>query len=155
MTAARYSQPPQCRISASQTRLEVGALRVRSGSVRSAGRLAAVGGTHPARRCCDRQNAMAAHHPLDPAAADATALPPQHRMGRGDCQAPAALVMACRIVASSVALDCVRSLTAMAAPGMIACRPDLEHGAHQPRRKGVAVVLLSCEKRASIGREIE
>lgn len=45
-----------------------------------------VGGARTARRRHDGADTVPTHHPLDPAAAGATALPVQEQHGRGDCR---------------------------------------------------------------------
>src|SRR5206468_8333170 len=81
------------------------------------------------------------HQAFDPATAGATSLNPQRGMDPWAAIASAAVLMDLpdRFQESGIGSRALAHRTL--APGVIAGRRDIEHGAHQPHRIGIAMVL--------------
>jgi len=86
----------------------------------------AVGGSHTARRCHEGADTVPAHRPLDPAAADATALLGQDGMDPGASIAPAAVLMDLPDRSQEHGTGFCPLAHRALAPGIIAGRRELE-----------------------------
>src|SRR4051812_39567499 len=113
-----------------------------------------VGGAHPARRRHDGADTVPAHQPLDPAAADVTALLAQDGMDAGAAVASAAVLMDPPDRSQERGIGGGTSAHRPITPGIIAGRRDLEHGAHQPHRIGVAMILDEAEAHVRVPAKI-
>jgi hypothetical protein len=128
-------------------------LRIGSADARVICEVSVDGGADRRQRS-GRDHTVSTHHPLDPAAAGATALPPQDGMDAGTTVAAAAVLMDLPDCGQERGIggctDARRAIT----PGVIASRRDLEHSAHQPHRIGVAVVLNEAEAHVRVPAKI-
>src|SRR5437899_9706531 len=94
------------------------------------------------------------HQAFDPATAGATSLHPQRGLDPWAAIASAAVLMDLSDRSQEHGIGSRACAHRTLAPGVIAGRRDLEHGAHQPHRVGIAMVLDEAEAHVRVPAKI-
>lgn len=116
--------------------------------------MTAVGGPNPARRSHDGADTVPMHQAFDPATAGATSPHPQYGVDPWAAIAPAAILVDLSDISQKRGIGGRTCALRTLAPGIIAGRRDLEHGAHQPHRVGIAMVLDEAETHGRVPAKI-